>query len=144
MPNDVPQLCEGSCQVFWSLIVNPIYKVIFKGNNYGCLPSETRVVVSFWNPVYLYFVSCLLPSPPSSLYSLDPLSLRAFFPPVSSWREHRMPFMKGEHWLLICDRGCCASIKEGSLATEREKNVGLLLGCRSITVTSIHFYCRIL
>lgn len=46
-----------------------------------------------------------------------------------------MPFMKGEHWLLICDRGCCASVKEGTPVTEREENAGLLLGCRSVTVT---------
>lgn len=45
MPNDIPQLHEGS------LIINLIYRVIFKGSNYGCLPSasiyETGVVVSF-------------------------------------------------------------------------------------------------
>lgn len=84
----VPQLCQGSHQVFWSLTINPLLQSILKGNSCGNLPSisryETGTTVSkqlenqFLKTCTLVLCIFLLPSTPSSVHSLGILSLWDF------------------------------------------------------------------
>lgn len=125
----VPQLCQGSCQVFWPLTINPLYRVFSKGIIVAvCLLSvgmnldwlfQNSSKISFWKHLHLYFVSSLSPPLPAACV-LWVFWVCGFFNfCLSSGEYSECPLWK-EAIGCWSGTGCRASIKKGCPVTERE------------------------